>query len=383
MSDQIHTAREQALQEAAEWLLRLSERDLQDADIDAWNAWMEASPLHAQAFEDVHLLWDAAADVNADDVVHARRARVASDGEALREATPSLPGVTDASFRPRSTTVPSRRPSPRSRARRWVALAASVAMLAVMIGLWKHEAPRAPAELHLVADIGAPRKTTLPDGSHLDLDAGSEVVVQFSSQRRQVELVRGQAYFSVAKDPGKPFEVRAGGAMAQALGTHFSVARRNEGVRVVVTEGRVQVSDLRANRGGIANHVVQLVANQSATLADDGPLQGPVDLDAASTLAWLQGKVTYRSETLGNVVADLNRYSRLPIVLEDKQLAQLRVTGRWSTTDLDVWLDSVAQALSLSVVRKQDEILLVPAVPSSRLPGGKGATAPTPPTVRR
>lgn len=382
MSDQIHTAREQALQEAAEWLLRLSERDLQDADIDAWNAWMEASPLHAQAFEDVHLLWDAAADITSDAVVHARHARVARDGDVPREAAPSLPGITDASFRPRSTTVPSRRP-PRSRARRWVALAASVAVLAVMVGLWKHEAPHASAELHLVADIGAPRKTTLPDGSRLDLDAGSEVVVQFSSQRRQVELVRGQAYFSVAKDPGKPFEVRAGGAMAQALGTHFSVARRNEGVRVVVTEGRVQVSDLRANRGGIANHVVQLVANQSATLAEDGPLQGPVDLDAASTLAWLQGKVTYRSETLGNVVADLNRYSRLPIVLEDKQLAQLRVTGRWSTTDLDVWLDSVAQALSLSVVRKQDEILLVPTVPSSRLPGGKGATAPTPPTVRR
>jgi transmembrane sensor len=386
MSDQIHMAREQALQEAAEWLLRLSERDLQDADIDAWNAWMEASPLHTQAFEDVHLLWDAAANVRSEQVVDARQARVASHGEAPRDAAPSLPGVTDASFRPRSTMVPSRRPSPRSRARRWVALAASVAavaVMAVMAGFWKHEAPRTPAELHVVADIGAPRKTTLPDGSRLDLDAGSEVVVQFSSQRRQVELVRGQAYFSVAKDPGKPFEVRAGGAMAQALGTHFSVARRNEGVRVVVTEGRVQVSDLRANRGGIANHVVQLVANQSATLAEDGPLEGPVDLDAMATLAWLQGKVTYRSETLGNVVADLNRYSRLPIILEDKQLAQLRVTGRWSTADLDVWLDSVAQALSLSVVRKQDEILLVPNVPSSRLPGGKGAMAPNPPTIRR
>ncbi|MBD9480142.1 FecR domain-containing protein [Pseudoxanthomonas sp. PXM02] len=381
MSDQIHTAREQALQEAAEWLLRLSEHDLQDADIDAWNAWMEASPLHAQAFEDVHLLWDAAADVRSEEVVAARQAHVASDADATRDAASSPPGVTDASFRPRSTTVPSRRP--RSRARRWVAVAASVAVLAMMVGLWKHEAPRAPAELHLVAETGAPRKMTLPDGSRLDLDAGSEVVVQFSSQRRQVELVRGQAYFSVAKDPGKPFEVRAGGAMAQALGTHFSVARRNEGVRVVVTEGRVQVSDLRANRGGIANHVVQLVANQSATLAEDGPLEGPVDLDATATLAWLQGKVTYRSETLGNVVADLNRYSRLPIVLEDKQLAQLRVTGRWSTTDLDVWLDSVAQALSLSVVRKQDEILLVPNVPRSRLPGGQGATAPNPPAVRR
>jgi transmembrane sensor len=382
MSDHTQTAREQALQEAAEWLLRLSEHDLQDADIDAWNAWMEASLLHAQAFEDVHLLWDAAADVRAEDVVEARQSLAPAGTEPPRKAAPSRAAITDATFRPRSTTVASRRPA-RSPARRWGALAASVAALAVMVGLWKHEAQRTPSELHLVADIGAPRKTTLPDGSRLDLDAGSAVVVQYSSQRRQVELVRGQAYFSVAKDPGKPFEVRAGGAMAQALGTHFSVARRNEGVRVVVTEGRVQVSDLRANRGGIANHVVQLVANQSATLVEGGPLEGPIDLDAASTLAWLQGKVTYRSETLGNVVADLNRYSRLPIVLEDQQLAQLRVTGRWSTTDLDVWLDSVAQALSLSVVRKQDEILLVPNVPSSRLPVGKGAAAPSPPTVRR
>lgn len=376
MSEQTNPARKQALQDAAEWLLRLGEHDLQDAEIDAWNAWMEASPLHVQAFEDVHLLWDAAADVRSEQVMEARKERVASN------AASSPPGVTDASFRPRSTTIPSRRPMRRSRTRRWFAVAASVAVLAVMVGLWKQEASLAAAELHLVAEIGAPRKTTLPDGSRLDLDAGSEVVVQFSSQRRQVELVRGQAYFSVARDPGKPFEVRAGGAMAQALGTHFSVARRNEGVRVVVTEGRVQVSDLRANRGGIANHVVQLVADQSATLAENGPLEGPVDLDAASTLAWLQGKVTYRSETLGNVVADLNRYSQLPIVLEDRQLEQLRVTGRWSTTDLDAWLDSVAQALSLSVVRRQNEILLVPNATGSRLSGGEGATVPDPPVVQ-
>lgn len=367
MSDPNNTARAQALQEAAEWLIRLSDVELQDADVDAWNAWMEASPHHAQAFEDVHLLWDAAADVDPQRVLDARQAHAieAAATPAASLASPrSMPGVTDASFQPCSTTRPPRRPPARSRSRTWLALAASVAVVAVMVGMWTHEAPPAPTDLHLVADIGTPRKTLLPDGSHIDLDAGSEVVVQFGSQRRQVELVRGQAYFSVAKDPDKPFEVRAGGAMAQALGTHFSVARRNEGVRVVVTEGRVQVSDLRANGSGIANHVVQLVANQSATLPHDGPLSGPVDLDAASTLAWLQGKVTYRSETLGNVVADLNRYSRLPIVLEDAQLAQMRVTGRWSTADLDVWLDSVAQALSLSVVRRQDEILLVPNVPS-------------------
>jgi transmembrane sensor len=382
MRDQPRTTRAQALQEASEWVIRLGDRDLQDADIDAWNAWMEASPLHAQAFEDVHLLWDAAAGVDPAQVVAARQARAAG-GAATAAAGEGTPGVTLASFQPRATTVPAPRASTRARPRRWIALAASVAMLAVLVGALKFSRPAAPTEIRLAAEIGTPRQADLPDGSRIDLDAGSEVVVQFSSQRRQVELVRGQAYFAVAKDPARPFEVRADGALAQALGTHFSVAKRNEGIRVIVSEGRVQVSDLRAHGDGIANHVVQLAANQSATLREGGPLDGPVDLDAASTLAWLQGKVTYRSETLGNVVADLNRYSTRPIILQDATLAQMRVTGRWSTTDLDVWLDSVAQALSLSVVRRQDEILLVSSVPSTRLHDGKSSAPPAAAPVRR
>ncbi|MFC6185219.1 FecR family protein [Pseudoxanthomonas japonensis] len=382
MRDHPRTTRAQALQEASDWLIRLGDHDLQDSDIDAWNAWMEASPLHAQAFEDVHLLWDAAAGVDPGQVIAAQQARAADDAATDRAAM-SPPAITHASFQPRSTTSPVLRTATRTRPRRWIALAASVAMLAVLVGALTFNRPTAPTDLRLAAEIGTPRNVDLPDGSRIDLDAGSEVVVQFSSQRRQVELVRGQAYFAVARDPARPFEVRADGALAQALGTHFSVAKRNEGIRVIVSEGRVQVSDLRAHGDGIANHVVQLAANQSATLREGGPLDGPVELDAASTLAWLQGKVTYRSETLGNVVADLNRYSRRPIILEDATLAQMRVTGRWSTGDLDVWLDSVAQALSLSVVRRQDEILLVSTVPSTRLHDGTSTAPPGASPVRR
>jgi transmembrane sensor len=391
MIDQNKTARAEALQGAAEWLIRLGDQDLQDADIDAWNAWMEASPLHAQAFEDVHLLWDAAGDVTAERVLAAQHvhqeapASAASlvAGSTQQDATPPSSGVTEATFQPRSSTSRASGTRTRARSRRWMAVAASVAMLAAVAGVLKFQAPGAPDEIHLSAEIGTPKKVELADGSRVDLDAGSQVVVQFSSQRRQVELVRGQAYFSVAKDPSRPFEVRADGALAQALGTHFSVAKRSDSVRVVVTEGHVQVSDLRANTDGIANHVVQLIADQGATLTDGGPLDGPVQLDAGSNLAWLQGRVVYRSETLGNVVADLNRYSKLPIILDDKQLAQLRVTGRWSTTDVETWLESIAQALSLSIVRRQDEILLMPTDSSARWSSRQHAGSPSGVPARR
>jgi transmembrane sensor len=129
-------------------------------------------------------------------------------------------------------------------------------------------------------------------------------------------------------------------------------------VRVVVTEGHVQVSDLRAHANGAGNKTVQLLANQAASLVDAGRLEGPQRVDATSAVAWLQGKVIYRGEPLGNVVADLNRYSPVPIQLEDRQLAALPVTGRWSTANVDTWLESIAQVLALDVVRRDGRIVL-------------------------
>lgn len=387
------TPREEALNAAAVWLIRLGEADLRDEDIDAWNAWMEASPEHARAFEDVHLLWDAAGEVDGEQVVAAMLATApahAAAEQAARtaaaDASTELGGRrnvlpfdanakltsavdTSASTSAASTIVTRR---PRSRLRRFTAIAASLAVVTVAaVGSWHALSPTVPApspELRYVAGVGQPRIIALSDGSTLQLDAGSEVVVQFSSQRRQLELLRGQAYFAVAKDPARPFEVRADGAMAQALGTQFSVAKRSDSVRVVVTEGHVQVSDLRAHANGSGNKAVQLLANQSASLVNAGRLEGPQRVDAASATGWRQGKVVYRGEPLGNVVADLNRYSQVPILLENRQLAALPVTGRWSTANVDTWLESIAQVLALEVVRSGGRIVLASSPASSAPP---------------
>lgn len=374
MRDDMRVTRAQALEEAAHWHVRLGDADLADADVDAWNAWMAASPLHARAFADIDLLWEASAAVDTArvDAERARRERAEhgsaqprrpATADAAHVATTQV--VTGASFRPRSSVRPVRG-RPRRRAV-WAAVAAGVSACALAVGLWwPLTSTVSPAELHLVAAIGAPRQATLEDGSRIDLDAGSEVVVQYGARRRQVELVRGQAYFSVAKDPVRPFEVRAGGALAQALGTRFVVARREEGERVAVTEGRVQVADVRLGNGS-PRHVVQLTANESTTLLAAGALLAPSRHQATQTLAWLEGNVTYRRETLGNVVADLNRHSGRPILLDDAALATLPVTGRWRTSDLDAWLDSVARALSLHVERDGTRIVLSRGVPRAPL----------------
>lgn len=387
------TAREDALNAAAVWLIRLGEADLRDEEIDAWNAWMEASPEHARAFEDVHLLWDAAGDVDGEQVVAAMLATAPAHAAAEQAARHAAVDVSDRKLAPHavspsaadvasnsaagvspttSTASITATRRPRSRLRRFTAIAASLAVVTVAaVGTWHALRPTAPGpspELRYAAGVGQPRTIALSDGSTLQLDAGSEVVVQFSSQRRQLELLRGQAYFAVAKDAARPFEVRADGAMAQALGTQFSVAKRSDSVRVVVTEGHVQVSDLRAHANGGGNKAVQLLANQSASLVNAGRLEGPQRVDAASATGWRQGKVVYRGEPLGNVVADLNRYSQVPILLENRQLAALPVTGRWSTANVDTWLESIAQVLALEVVRSGGRIVLASSPAASAPP---------------
>jgi transmembrane sensor len=398
MTHSSSTAREAALNAAAIWLIRLGDADLRDDEIDAWQVWMEASPEHVRAFEDLQLLWDAAGEVDREQVVAAmlatapaHAAAAAAEQAASDHATvhataahvqPAIPlaATPQAAGSAPPASITSRHSArPRSRLRRISSIAAGVAVVAVVAwgALHRSAPPPAAAELRYAAGVGQPRTVALSDGSTLQLDAGSEVVVQYSSQRRQLELLRGQAYFAVAKDASRPFEVRADGAMAQALGTHFSVSKRSDSVRVVVTEGHVQVSDLRAHPNGASNTVIRLVANQAASLVNAGQLEGPQRVDANSAVAWLQGKVIYRGEPLGNVVADLNRYSQVPVLLEDRALAALPVTGRWSTANVDTWLESIAQVLSLQVVRRDGRIVLAPS-PGLPSPGRSSPPSASP-----
>jgi transmembrane sensor len=48
---------------------------------------------------------------------------------------------------------------------------------------------------------------------------------------RQVKLDRGEAWFQVAKDPQRPFVVESGPVRVRAVGTAFSVRRREGGAR--------------------------------------------------------------------------------------------------------------------------------------------------------
>ncbi|WP_241117998.1 FecR family protein, partial [Achromobacter xylosoxidans] len=105
--------------------------------------------------------------------------------------------------------------------------------------------PRGAGWTEYRTQVGELRSVALPDGSRAELNSRSHIRVRFGEAERRVELVAGEALFSVEKNTGRPFVVDAGLGTAVVTGTRFDVRRDAEQVRVLVESGSVKVAGAR------------------------------------------------------------------------------------------------------------------------------------------
>ncbi|CAI3788047.1 Protein FecR [Pseudomonas sp. MM227] len=221
---------------------------------------------------------------------------------------------------------------------RWAALAAGVGALA-LTGLSE------PARVYFAdyaTAVGERRALTLEDGSQVWLNSGSALSVRYSSSRREISLIKGEALFQVSKDASRPFVVQASGGSVQAVGTRFDVDRQGEQVRVGVTEGEVKVSS-----GGA---VVPLRAAQRLEyVAGTAPSPtGALDLGSAS--AWQRGKLIFNRQPLAEVFADIERYLPGSLVIAGS-LPTTAVSGVFNLDDIPGMLDMLARTQPVRIYR--------------------------------
>ncbi len=299
---------------AAEWLVR-HDRGLTGRQQDEFLSWLAASPAHRESFERHRRMW--------------------TDFNAL------------AQWRPEHSAAPNpdllARPRPR-RIARWVApaLLAAAAVVAVMI--WRSPPERGFRSETLAFEAAAYRQETLPDGSVLDLNRGAHVVVQFSPGERRLLLVQGEAQFAVAKDPARPFIVRAGGIDVRAVGTAFNVKLAGANLEVLVTEGTVQVSQqAAAATPEMGNSLVQtapsapvvlaaISAGQRTVIPFAAIIPPPVVVSAsreeiARLLGWQPQLLDFDSTPLAGVVATFNRRNAVRLVIGDDELRALPIVA--------------------------------------------------------
>jgi transmembrane sensor len=205
---------------------------------------------------------------------------------------------------------------------RWaVALAAAVAAVSLGIRVTSQGGDVRPtAVATYVAEAGRTRTVLLGDGSVARLAAGSRLEESDRADVREVSL-EGRAFFAATHDAARPLTVRTAAGAARVLGTRFEVFETADGLRVVVVEGRVAVS----NDSG----VVEVDAGSVAYARPDAPPVVEVVSDVFAFLDWPEGVLIFRATPFAQVADEVGRHFGTPVEVRGEELRAMRITARF------------------------------------------------------
>lgn len=300
-------------EEAARWVARLQSGDATDQDRQEFQLWLERDPAHQGAYEEFKKLWADLKDVPipSDRLKKLRMSR--------RAATTSIVSV---------------------------GIIAILSVTLYRMGFIDH------MRADYYTAVGEVRAVTLADGSRVDLNTDTAIVVRYSQSERRIQLLRGEAFFDVAHNPARPFVVDESSLKATALGTRYDVrvASGDSLGTVRVEQGRVEVTS--------SEHQIVLEAGDAASLTAKGAF-AVTKADVASDTAWRTGKLVFSSQPLREVLATLQRYRRGRIVVLDNAAADQKVSGIFDLNDTDQALRVLAENLPVSVTHLTDLMVVV------------------------
>lgn len=327
--------------QAAYWMTVLNSDSVSGVDRKAFRHWLESSQAHQDAYGELLYTWQDCDGLATDpELLNLRR-------ESLTPTTAEKPW------------------------RKYAAIAATLLVgifiarfsIGELIGPNDQNSPTdvvfetASIEpTYLSTAIGERSTMNLEDGSTVELNTDTKVRVAFTEHERRLYLLNGQALFSVAHNPERPFVVYAGGRRITALGTEFEVKFQDEDVAVTLITGLVKVDELQ-----VADDVVEPIVKRSVELKQGQRLAGqsvvPEAIDSEKlvrSLGWREGRLEFLEEDLADIVAEINRYSTRKVVLGDSRLSKIPYGGTFKAGNVD----SLAIALLVDEnALSEDEIL--------------------------
>ena len=347
-------------EEAGAWLVRIDQGELTAAEISRLQEWASRSDFNSQYLEKLARNWDGMAVL-----------------QELADLFP-LSGL-ESEFK-QQAKLSSQVPGFLSPLRRPVLAASALAVFAVLISVLLVQQPlqqttqpasQQPTQRNFVTRIGEQATFQLADGSIIVLNTNSSVTVDYSGEQRVVRLMHGEANFNVAKDPQRPFMVYAGGGMVRAVGTAFNVRYTSNLVDVLVTEGTVRVyaqanpdkleSDLAAESGTEDTRIdatkYEVIVGAGKSVQYSNVIQSlelalPVELE--QKLAWQQGAIIFRGESLEKALAEIARYTDKELVIVDPTIKGIRVGGHFKTDDIDGLLATLSEGFNIAVTQVAD-----------------------------
>lgn len=307
------------------------------AEREALARWLAADPRHGQAYAELEALWAQSAQLLLPQVPavqapagRAELERQAGQAEQARAARAGHPGLSR---------------------RRFVGLGAAAGTAAVAVGsagLWLKGIGSPFADRRTA--VGERRVEPLPDGSTVELAGNSALNLDFSSGRRSVELLQGEAFFTVAPSTAASFTVN----------TQAGQVFASEGAFCLSCEGPAATLSVSRHTARVSSNGQQVDLAEGLALRFSALHVGRVEhVDVDQVLAWREGRLVFFDKPLSAVVNEMQRWREGRIFIADERLAARRVSLILNLNQPDQMLEVLGKALGVKMRRYTDWVTVL------------------------
>lgn len=205
----------------------------------------------------------------------------------------------------------------------------------------------------LVTNSGQRTQAILPDGSKVWLNNCSQLEYSTRFGRKRVAVLKGEAFFQVAKDVTRPFYVYSDDLEVKVTGTQFNVRNydNESDTEVALVEGSVKV---------IANStsVTSLAPGELLSLTKETGriVKNKSNVDNKS--AWRNGILVIENAGFDDLIARLERWYNIKIEYNADDFKNIHYTGTIRNLRLDQVFDFIKLTIPIEVQMNENHIVL-------------------------
>jgi transmembrane sensor len=329
--------------QACEWISKI-DRGLDNIEVEGFSTWINISEAHRQCLFDVAQTWD--------------------DLSILNQLTGL---VTIEQMGNHKQSMPISRLS--------IGMAASFVLVCVCfltLSLTGNRFDSVDESMLLTLDaetkVGEHRVLSLVDGSTIHLNTNSQVFINFTENQRDIQLIKGEAFFDVAHDVKRPFVVSSQEKSVTAVGTAFNVQLTdNDDFELLVTDGKVLVknkqpfdNELSTTTNLLSRDVTTMTVGQKALVTSSDVRQIQLsENQSKQELAWRQGMLVFHGEPLEQALEEISRYTSVHFELADEKVKQRRVAGYFKANDVQGLLFALKNNFNIVYSEQENDTIVL------------------------
>ncbi|ULQ54148.1 FecR family protein [Flavihumibacter fluvii] len=200
------------------------------------------------------------------------------------------------------------------------------------------------------------RTILLGDSSEVILNANSSLTYSSDiaiSPVREVQLI-GNAFFRIRKKADhRKFAVLSNGLLVSVLGTEFNVNARSVATEVVLTSGKVEVSEINNPQKPVLmlpGEKVQFDPGKKAFTKSTA--------DTRIYQAWSDGRWHFSSTSLAEITTLIYAYYGVESSFSDPKMKNLKINAVIPVTDLKAFINIISRTLDIDIVLRNNQLII-------------------------